>query len=401
MPNRASVTPSSSIAAAIKTALVVACLLLVPAAAGQPSKPRSIWAGTWRTEWGTIKLVQDDHVVEGTYTPGNGKIEAFDIGLTLKGRWSDVPTYKPPNDSGEFEVLLDDGLRSFSGRWRYGSSGEWNEGWNGKRMSAPPAPLRALDVILYKKTYVPSTSYVAHGARVRICNRDPFRHHPFTWDKLTRPKAAVLAEEECMSLVALNPTKRVREIRFYDSLHSNERMVIVVQPRKPGRPATPEPASLAWALKTTSVNPLGAPALSGSAVVARGGQLRWQIQEPPQVDFVVDYPKPPAALTPGARHGFPVTVQGWITGGRDTHGYRRIDAILYVNDRWDGSAVYIWQNCVDPIGSEPISCQPPASANGTFAVPVPRPSKRGEKFSYGVGALNCSPCYVRFEYVAQ
>lgn len=35
----------------------------------------------------------------------------------------------------------------------------------------------------------------------------------------------------------------------------------------------------------------------------------------------------------------------------------------------------------------------------TFTVPTP--TRRGATFSYGVGELNCRPCYVRFQYVAK
>jgi len=51
--------------------------------------------------------------------------------------------------------------------------------------------------------------------------------------------------------------------------------------------------------------------------------------------------RPRRGSSPAKRHEFPVTVKGQITGGRDTPGHRRIDTILYLNDRWNSTAVAV------------------------------------------------------------
>lgn len=89
--------------------------------------------GAWNTDWGILTLIQKGESVDGGYTHDSGMIEGIVIGNVLKGKWSEAPTYKPPSDAGDFEFQLDPDGKSFTGKWRYGSSGEWNS-WNGKLM---------------------------------------------------------------------------------------------------------------------------------------------------------------------------------------------------------------------------------------------------------------------------
>lgn len=227
-------------------------------------------------------------------------------------------------------------------------------------MSAPPAAPRKLDVILFQKRYEPPEAYVAHGAAVRIFNRDAHFRRPITLDKYNklgavdkdgRFKGVLLREGECLTLRALNPTEdcaRAEALRRspQPGAHGHRG-----GPCEAGGspPATSDP--ITWTLKATSVNPRNEPPLEGSSVVAQVGHLRWQILVPPQVRFTVDYPRPPARLVPGARHSFPVEVAGQIIGGTDTNGHRKISSILYVDDRWVGNGPGLWQSCTDPAGA--------------------------------------------------
>jgi hypothetical protein len=156
-------------------------------------------------------------------------------------------------------------------------------------------------------------------------------------------------------------------------------------------------ATGAWALSKVELDPSGAGDPQGRAATAANGHIDYDSLDPPQTEFDVDFNPPPKALTPGSLYTFTVYVRGRITGGTDTQGFRTADAILLVNDRWDGrTAVGVGQNCNDPIGAAPISCTPPASASGPFKVSVP---SSGTEFSFGVGMLNCGGCYVRYSYV--
>jgi len=109
----------------------------------QPEATSSLnWAGTWDTSWGTMHLSQSAYEVTGTYTWDDGKIvgvayvSKFTGEKTLKGTWSEEPTYAPPYDAGDFEFTMSPDGNSFTGCWRYGSSGEWEDCmWNGTRIS--------------------------------------------------------------------------------------------------------------------------------------------------------------------------------------------------------------------------------------------------------------------------
>ena len=88
------------------------------------------WAGQWKTNWGDMTLTQTGAKVTGTYTHDSGKIEGTVSGNTLTGTWSEDPSYAPPGDAGEVEFIMSADGKSFSGKWRYGSEGDWGN-WEG------------------------------------------------------------------------------------------------------------------------------------------------------------------------------------------------------------------------------------------------------------------------------
>lgn len=92
-----------------------------------------LWNGTWQTKWGKMVIVQNGNQITGTYEHDNGKIKGVINGNKLTGTWSEAPTFLPPNDSGEFEMILSSDGKSFTGKWRYGTTGKWEIGWNGNR----------------------------------------------------------------------------------------------------------------------------------------------------------------------------------------------------------------------------------------------------------------------------
>lgn len=374
---------------------IAALVLVAPVLAGAQSEAKKvggIWTGTWKTDFGTVRLVQDGETVTGTVSPGGARLEAKASGLELKGVWKPAPAAE--KSSGSFGAALREDGRSLTAGWV-----DTNGDWGGKRTTALPAPLRSLEMILFKKRYVPHTAYVADGARIKICNRDDFNHKPLSLSSVGKLDGVFLRSGQCTSLVVRNKDRALRLLKLYDGIHSQERAVIVVRPA--GRIA-PVPVPLTWVLARTTVNPTKWPPPQGASVTARAGHLDWQVLVAPQVDWDVDYPAPPNRLTPGSKLEIPIRVAGRITGGRDTQGYRAIAVILYMNDRWVGDAVGdFWQNCVDPIGSAPISCTPPVNEQGVLGFTVPTPGKSGDTFTFGIGTLNCSACTVRFEYTAR
>lgn len=91
----------------------------------------STWAGTWNTYWrdgqALIQFEQSEDRVEGTYSPGDGRLEASANGRILQGRWVEPPA------EGEFIFLLSEDGQSFVGRF---GNGEY---WNGERIDLAEA----------------------------------------------------------------------------------------------------------------------------------------------------------------------------------------------------------------------------------------------------------------------
>jgi len=105
-----------------------------PAALGPPPvAPVANWSGKWLCgNWGTLTLSQSGDVITGSYTYDNGKLKGNAGGNMLFGTWSEEPSYAIPNDAGEAEFTMAPDGNSFTGRWRYGFTGEWKT-WNGYR----------------------------------------------------------------------------------------------------------------------------------------------------------------------------------------------------------------------------------------------------------------------------
>ena len=93
------------------------------------------WTGTWDSTWGKMYLTQTGNIVTGNYEHDNGKINGTINGNNLIGTWAESPTYLPPNDAGDFILTMSSDCKSFTGKWRYGTSGDWKEDWYGTKVS--------------------------------------------------------------------------------------------------------------------------------------------------------------------------------------------------------------------------------------------------------------------------
>jgi hypothetical protein len=113
--------------------ILVACVAC--SGTTQSNSGDSIWTGKWDTEqWGEMTLQQNGSNVTGDYEWDGGNIKGTVSGNILKGTWSESPTYQPENDAGDFEFTISSDGNSFTGRWRYGSSGDWDGNWDGERI---------------------------------------------------------------------------------------------------------------------------------------------------------------------------------------------------------------------------------------------------------------------------
>jgi len=95
------------------------------------SAPGGIWAGTWETTYGTMVLSQSGNQVSGNYEHSNGHITGTVSGNVLTGTWSEAPTYAAPDNAGDVVLTISPSGTTFTGGWRYGSSGSWTMNWNG------------------------------------------------------------------------------------------------------------------------------------------------------------------------------------------------------------------------------------------------------------------------------
>jgi pimeloyl-ACP methyl ester carboxylesterase len=84
------------------------------------------WTGAWQTSWGEMVLSQTWNQVNGTYPHDSGRITGTVSGSDLTGTWSEGPSYSPPNDAGDMQLTIAADCNSFTGIWRYGSSGGWS-----------------------------------------------------------------------------------------------------------------------------------------------------------------------------------------------------------------------------------------------------------------------------------
>lgn len=94
-----------------------------------------------------------------------------------------------------------------------------------------------LDVVLRGKTFSPAAAAVKDGDTIRICNADTVYHQPFSYSKHNKfgPGGRVLQREECMTVIARNPTGQSIPFHIFDEIHANEKLLLTVQPGEGGR----------------------------------------------------------------------------------------------------------------------------------------------------------------------
>lgn len=108
-----------------------------PAPTTVPGNGQAAFAGTWKSDYGLMTLLQDGAKVSGTYEHRKGRLigTVQEDGRTFVGTWAQEPDYAVPNAGKVVFFLKADG-RSFVGSWWEGSAGEAHV-WNGRRVDAP------------------------------------------------------------------------------------------------------------------------------------------------------------------------------------------------------------------------------------------------------------------------
>ena len=111
--------------------LVLAMCIIAPTAlAAEISAESCDWTGTWDTSLlGQMVLQQSGNTVTGTY-PNGGSIQGTVTGNDLVASWT-----LPTSGSGTFDITNSTDYQSFSGKWRFGTTGEWAGDWTGTRVA--------------------------------------------------------------------------------------------------------------------------------------------------------------------------------------------------------------------------------------------------------------------------
>jgi hypothetical protein len=109
-----------------------------PPGAGAGPAGVCAWTGTWSTAWGQMTLTQSGSSVTGNYPHDQGRVTGTVSGNALTGTWSESPSYRPPSDAGDMQLTMAADCNSFTGRWHYGSSGDWTTNWSGTRAVRRP-----------------------------------------------------------------------------------------------------------------------------------------------------------------------------------------------------------------------------------------------------------------------
>lgn len=96
------------------------------------------WSGDWQTFWrnglATMTLRQDGATVTGSFSPGEGRVEAQADGALLRGTW------RSTGGAGDFVFALSDDGETFTGR--FGNGEYWNGARSGARAAFPGLPIR-------------------------------------------------------------------------------------------------------------------------------------------------------------------------------------------------------------------------------------------------------------------
>lgn len=119
-------------------ACLAALLWLVCLAQGAAAEARADWSGDWQTFWrdglATMTLRQTDDRVTGSYSPGEGRVDAAVENGVLRGTWRSAA------GEGDFVFALSEDGETFTGR--FGNGEYWNGARSGVRSAFPGLPIR-------------------------------------------------------------------------------------------------------------------------------------------------------------------------------------------------------------------------------------------------------------------
>ncbi len=107
-----------------------------------PASGACRFTGVWDTDFGDLTLTQNGNKLKGNYSYQGGRVDGTIVDVnTAIGTWSEAPTYRAPQDAGDFIFTIQPGCKRIKGQWRYGAC-DWDGDITGTRESqpAPPSP---------------------------------------------------------------------------------------------------------------------------------------------------------------------------------------------------------------------------------------------------------------------
>jgi hypothetical protein len=240
-------------------ACVVAVGVAVVSSAGAGVSSHYDLTGHWRTRGTSLTLTQSGRVITWNGGPDNRAwIQTFKgtisndptYGPSFSGTfWQDEPGHLPPRYHGSMKAQIRDSCEFvFLSIVQAGQPTLSNIYFDKEPCTVTTTPaLSRLNLLLFKKKYVVDSSQrgtcpssfecvIREGAVVSICNRDDFRHQPFSLSKgnaFGGPAGKlVLRTGQCYRRRFVNGKAEAIQVRLYDAIHSQERFVVTVLPKK-------------------------------------------------------------------------------------------------------------------------------------------------------------------------
>lgn len=235
-------------------ALLIAVGIAAVSSAGAGVSSSHNLTGHWTTEGTSLTLKQVGRVITWTGGPDNrawiqtfkGTISEDRYGPIFSGTFQqDEPGRLPPRYSGTMKARIRDSCNfEFLSIVQAGQPTLSDIHFNKVPCVVTTKPLARLNLILYKKRFVPDSKQrtsscpslfecvIRNGAVVSICNRDDFNHSPFVLssaNKFGGPNGRVfLKPGNCYQRPFVNNGTQAIQVKIYDEFHSQERFIVTV-----------------------------------------------------------------------------------------------------------------------------------------------------------------------------
>ena len=207
-------------------------------ATGPCEEPSDYYVGTYVdgvANTGTLAgcTTGDDRSIYAPYLPSSGVCCGFVIAtLGPSGETFSGQNYWDFDGDGLFS-LVDSFEGAFAGHFAGDGAETATTGGatTDEEASTQPSeePESAL-VILKGKQFRPSEVTLVDGDILKICNRDPFYHRPFSLDPHGNTFTQSLRPKKCLTRYVYNATAQVIAVGIFDDFHRAEKLIVLVQP---------------------------------------------------------------------------------------------------------------------------------------------------------------------------